>query len=270
MATAEQIDLAGPQLALTFVRAPSGETYLKRQYARFPFHVTQPFHLDGRSDGEATVILQTVGAGLVQGDSIDMEVAVETGAHARLITQGLTVAHAMPSDRAAQCARLKVASGARLHFLPRPLILFADADVVTRLEITVGYDAHVLWCDGYLCHDTNDDGGRFRRLDAETVLRGGDGSVLAIDRFVIDGGTPDEPGVLAGFPVHAGIGFHGNADVPLLLNRLTHVLSDDRAIHAGFSALPDGRGLFGRVLARDGVALRRAMETVRDVVVALT
>ncbi len=270
MAVAEHAGGPQAQLGLTFVRAPSGETYLKRQYARFPFHVTQPFYLDGKVDGEATVILQTVGAGLVQGDRIEMDVTVRRGASAHLTTQGSTVAHAMLSQHAVQCATLHVEAGARLHYLSRPLILFADADVVTRLEICVEPDAQVLWCDGYLCHDLHEDGTRFSRLDSETILQDPDGRVLAIDRFLISGGVFDEPGVLSGYPVHAGLGFHGKTDLPRMLKRLTASMAVHAAVYAGFSALPHEMGFFGRLLARDGVALRRAMETVRDVVSSLT
>ena len=154
------------QLGLTFARAPSGETFLKRQYARFPFHVTQPFFLDGDPTGEATVILQALGAGLVQGDRIAMDIIAQAGVMAHLTTQGSTVAHEMPADHAEHRTRIEVQTAACFHYLPRPMILFAGADVTTRLEIVVADDARVLWCDGYLSHDFEHDGGRFAKLDA--------------------------------------------------------------------------------------------------------
>lgn len=268
MAVAAQVTEARPQLGLTFAHAPSGETYLKRQYARFPFHVTQPFHLGGDVSGEATVILQALGAGLVQGDRVAMDVLVESGARAHLTTQGSTVAHAMPDGCAEQSARVVVCKGASLHFLPRPMILFAKAEVTTRLEITVQEGARVLWCDGYLTHDTEGNGGCFSRLDAETVLCDASGEILALDRFVLDGAMLDAPGVMVGFPVHAGFGCHGYREPTDIIERLGAAMMDDDAIYLGISTLPDEQGLFGRILARDGVALRRAMSIVREIVAA--
>ena len=268
MAAVEQISEARPQLGLTFAHAPSGETYLKRQYTRFPFHVTQPFHLDGEVSGEATVILQALGAGLVQGDRIAMDVLVESGACAHLTTQGSTVAHAMPEGRAEQDARVVVCEDATLHYLQRPMILFADAEVTTRLEITVQEGARVLWCDGYLAHDAAGNGERFTRLDAEAVLYDASGKILALDRFVVDGATLDAPGVMAGFPVHAGFGCHGYCEPTVIVEELAAAMLDDDAIYLGVSELPDEQGLFGRILARDGVALRRAMSLVREIVAA--
>jgi len=268
MAAVAQITEERPQLGLTFARAPSGETYLKRQYARFPFHVTQPFQLAGGVPGEATVILQALGAGLVRGDRIEMDITVEAGAKAHLTTQGSTIAHAMPDGRAEQGARVVVGEGASLHYLPRPMILFADAAVTTRLEITVHESAQVLWCDGYLTHDTEKNGGRFTGLDAETMLCRDTGELLALDRFVLDGATPDAPGVMAGFPVHAGFGCHGYRGPAEIAERLVSAMADDDTIYSGVSTLPDEQGLFGRILARDGVALRRAMSTVREIVAA--
>ena len=114
---------ARPQLDLAFARAPSGETFLARQYAAFPFHVTQPF----MREGEATVILQGLGAGFLAGDRFRSRIAAGAGARARVTTQGSTLVHAMPGGGARQTVTLEAEAGALLAWLPRPLILFPGA-----------------------------------------------------------------------------------------------------------------------------------------------
>lgn len=247
------------QLDLCFARAPSGETYLARQYAGFPFHVSRALQLDEEPAGMATVVLQSLGAGLLQGDRLTMAIEARAGASAHVTTQGSSVAHAMVREEARQDARIVVRQGAFLEYLPRPMILFPQADVTTSLEIVLHRDATAMWCDGYLAHDPQGHDGRFTRLRAETTLRDGEGTLLALDRFDIDGAVLEEEGVLAGFAVHASLGIAG-PDVDGELAALwREALDAMEGVHGGVSSLPGEVGLFCRLLARDGVALREAM-----------
>lgn len=246
------------QLDLCFARAPSGETYLARQYAGFPFHVTRTLRLDTEPQGMATVVLQSLGAGLLQGDRLAMAVEVEAGAAAHVTTQGSTVAHSMARQGARQDARVVVGADAFLEYLPRPMILFPDADVTTALEIVLHEGGSVMWCDGYLMHDPKKAEGRFRRLHAETALRDGNGALLALDRFVIDGSVLEEAGVLAGHAVHASLGFAGPGADATLAAAWRAALDGLDGVYGGVSSLPGEAGLFCRLLARDGVALRNA------------
>ena len=247
-----------PQLDLAFALAPSGETYLARQYAAFPFHAGRCLQLDERPAGTASVVLQSLGAGLVQGDSLIMAVEAGAGTRAHVTTQGATVAHAMARGRAHQEARLTVRCDARLDWLPRPTILFPDAEVTSLLEIVLEEGARVAWCDGFLGHDPQGGQGRFRRYAAETRLQDGAGRLLALDRFDIDGGVLDEPGTMAGLTCHAGFGLAGARADGALAAAWRRALDGIEGVMAGVSALPGGAGLFCRLLAADGVALQRA------------
>jgi urease accessory protein len=246
------------QLDLSFARAPSGETYLARQYAGFPFHVTRSLRLDTEPAGMATVVLQSLGAGLLQGDRLAMAVEARAGAAAHVTTQGSTVAHGMAREGARQDARVVVGAGAFLEYLPRPMILFPDADVTTALEIVLHEGGSVMWCDGSLMHDPKKAEGRFRHLHAETALHDGEGKLLALDRFAIDGSVLEEAGVMAGHAVHASLGFAGPGADSALAASWRAALDGLDGVYGGVSGLPGEAGLFCRLLARDGVALRNA------------
>ncbi|MBT6204060.1 MAG: urease accessory protein UreD [Rhodospirillaceae bacterium] len=262
MAAVESIgDAARPQLALTFARAPSGETFLRRQYAAFPFHITQPF-LD---DGQAKLILQSLGAGLVQGDRFVLDIVVEEGARAHVVTQGSTVVHEMSDGDAWQVARLEIMPGAQLVYLPRPLILFPGSRVVTRLEIVLHEGGSVMWCDSYLAHDRKNVGRTFDLLDAETRLLDTAGKNLAVDRFLIGGDTVGEVGVMQGNTVHASLGWAGVGCDDAMAEQLRSALAEPDDISGGISSLPNESGLFGRIVARDGVALQRAFDALTSV-----
>ncbi|MBN34716.1 MAG: hypothetical protein CMM46_08050 [Rhodospirillaceae bacterium] len=241
-----------PQLDLIFAQAPSGETYLKRQYAAFPFHVTQPFH----KNGVAEVILQSLGAGLVAGDHFASSFKSESGS-ARVVTQGSTVAHGMNGGMASQLVRLEVLPGASLFYAPRPLILFAGASVISKLEIILHDGGSVVWVDAFLAHNASASGQTFALLQSETTVVSTSGKILALDRFSITGDAIADSAVMAGHAVHAGIGWAGCHQGPDASQ-----LPTCADVVAGVSDLPDDLGRYVRLLSRDGVAYNRAVTSL--------
>jgi urease accessory protein len=254
---------AGRQLDLRFSAAPDGTTFLSRQIAGFPFHITRPFMLDRTPAGMATLILQSVGAGIVQGDRIDMAVEAGRDAAVHLTTQASTIVHGMTQDHATQTARVVVRSGAFLEYLPDALILFPRSHLATRLELVVEPGATLMWCDGAIMHDPKGGEGRFAHLAAETVLTRGDEAV-AVDRFDIDGATmvSDGGSATAGYPIHATFGVAADTDLAALTAALRDAMAGVGACYAGISRLPHDAGVWCRLLARDGVAHRKGMEAL--------
>ncbi len=250
MSSATCCSTAEPGLVLAFARAPSGETWLRRQYASFPWHITRPF----RRGGDTLVILQSLGAGLVAGDDFRACIAAGAGTSVRIETQGATVAHTMPHGGARQTVRLEAHRGSRLAWHPRPLVLFPGARVESVLEIVLHDGAEVRWSDAFIPHDAGCPGERFASLASETVVRSPGGRLLAVDRFRITGDVTDDAGVTGRLPVHATCGRAGGAaDAPL----------PGGDAYAGVSTLPGGRGAIIRILARDGHALERTLAPLR-------
>ena len=248
----------GRQLALDFARAPSGGTFLKRQYVAFPFHITRPF-----DDGDGLfVILQSLGAGLLQGDRFAAGIVAGEGTTVTVRTQGATIAHAMPADDALQHVRLNAHPGSRLVWQPRPLVLFPGARVRTSLEVVVHDGADVMWCDAFLPHDAGAPGKHFTSLESETVVRTDDGTLLVLDRVRTSG----KDLAYAGVAVHGTIGLVGGyAAAPGLSDAVGEAVTRAGA-YAGVSSLPGECGLLVRVLADDGAMLARTVEDVVGVV----
>ena len=248
----------GGQLALDFARAPSGATFLKRQYVAFPFHITRPF----ADDEGLCVILQSLGAGLLQGDRFAASIVAGEGTAVTIRTQGATIAHAMTRDDALQHVHLDARPGSRLFWQPRPLVLFPGARVRTSLEVVVHDGADVMWCDAFLTHDAGEPGNHFTTLQSETVVRSGDGNLLVLDRLR----TTGEDLATASVKVHGTIGLVGvcatERGLPEALNEaLAH-----SGAYAGVSSLPGECGLIVRVLADNGAMLASAVEDIVAVV----
>ncbi|GEJ55451.1 urease accessory protein UreD [Anaeromyxobacter diazotrophicus] len=103
---------------------------------------TSPLRLfTPRSRGRAVwAVATTHGGGLVAGDAIDVEVAVERGATALLATQSNTRVYRSTGAVASQRLRARVAEGALLAVLPEPTACFAGArfEQEQRFEVEEG------------------------------------------------------------------------------------------------------------------------------------
>lgn len=90
----------------------------------------------------------TFGGGLVAGDRIGLEVAVDAGATAALGTQSSTKIYRAGRDAdAVQELTARVSAGATLALVPDPVACFADSRYVQRQDITLAGDASLLLID---------------------------------------------------------------------------------------------------------------------------
>jgi urease accessory protein len=78
--------------------------------------------------------------GVVGGDQLVLDVAVDSGAHALLTTPAATKLYRSAGARASVQQTLRVAEGARLEWLPHETIAFsaAHAELATRVELAPG------------------------------------------------------------------------------------------------------------------------------------
>jgi urease accessory protein len=116
-----------------------GRTVIARQRAAPPLQI---FGLQHDAAG-AVAYLQIVNpaGGLCEGDSAEVEIALQAGAHLYLTTQAATKIY--PAERGEvtrQRTRLRVASGAVLEYVPLPLIPFARALYAQELSIHIEAD----------------------------------------------------------------------------------------------------------------------------------
>lgn len=250
---------------LRFERAPDGRTFLARQHVAWPFHVTRAFDYEGDPDGMATVVLQSVGGGLVQGDALALALACGEGARVHLTTQAATVAHAMAQGTARADHALSLAPRAWLEWLPDPLILLPGAEVEAVTTVTLGAGVTLMLADGVLGHDPEGARRAFRRLASTLELRDAAGALVALDRFAVEGaalaaGLPGVNGAMAALGTFVVV--PGGADASHALDALVAGLDGLPGTYAGASLLPGGIGAVARILAADGATLRAAMSSV--------
>jgi urease accessory protein len=125
------------RLDLGFVAA-RGTTLLRRRAHHGPVYVQRPFRPEG--PGVCHVYLLHPPGGLVGGDDLRFDVAVDADAAALLTTPAAGKAYRTTGAVARQSSRLRVAAGGALEWLPQETIVYDGADVAleTRVELAPG------------------------------------------------------------------------------------------------------------------------------------
>jgi urease accessory protein len=251
------------RLELGFAADANGRTFLRRQYAGYPFHVCRAQYLDADLPGLATLYVQSSSGGIYEDDRLGLQLSLDEGAEAHVTTQAATVVHSMQRGRAEQTAILQCASGSYLEYLPDPQILFPGSTCRSAITVRLAEKAIALVSDSLLQHDPAGQGGAFATYLSEVVIQDAGGRALAVDRLAIDGGAIAErlPGVTGSFGAQGTLVLAGlNVPQGSVAGALRKI--DLHGVAIGFSALPNSAGMLIRLLAADGAALKRGMHAV--------
>lgn len=245
---------------LNFSADENGRTHIAKQFAPYPFHVCRPFYVPGDPGGMATVYVQSCAGGIFEHDRLRLAVQTERGAQAHVTTSASTIIHSMPTGEARQAVNLVVENGSVIEYLPDPMILFAGARINSTVNVVVDDAARVIMSDAFLMHDHRNQGEAFDWFRSDIVVRDAGDKVLVRDRMRIDGRSllAGIPGVTGRFTAQASFMVLCRGISADLLTAMRAALGSIDAIYAGVSLLPAGAGVFSRVLAVDGVALKAA------------
>jgi urease accessory protein len=257
--------LVSGRLELEFAADADGRSYLRRQYASYPFHVCRVHYHDKDHPGLATLYVQSCSGGIYEDDRLDVTLAAAERAEAYVSTQAATVVHSMPSGSASQRVRIKCEGGSYLEYLPDPQILFPGSRCRSEIAVRLGGDAVALVSDSFLTHDPAGRDAMFVAYFSEIVIEDETGKALAIDRLKVDGHAfrDSRPGISGRFKVQ-GTMIVAGLDFPMsgVAAELHKIRLDRDVALIGCSLLPNSAGLLVRVLAADGAALKLALHQV--------
>lgn len=253
---------AGGRLELGFERAPSGKTYLARQFASYPFHVCRALYMDRAAPGMATVYTQSSSGGLYTQDNLRATMRAGVGTQVHLTTQASTIVHRSARGPAGQEVQITADAGAFVEYLPDPVILLPGAHLVSKVRVQAASSASVVLFDAFLTHDPDGKGRPFDRMISDVTIEDETGRPMAIDRFEAEGGDFSDPaiGVTGGYGCHGTLmAYSPGHEAGKLLEVSRRSAGDCDACAIGSSLLPGGRGVWARIMASDGADLRSAM-----------
>ena len=250
------------RLRAIFASDPRGKSYLARQYASYPFHLCRAQYLDPELPEMASLYVQTSAGGLYAGDRLNLEIGAESGARAHVTTQASSIAYRMPDGEARQQVHLWGEPGSLLEYLPDPTILFPDARLRSAITLVPAPGALIVASDSFLPHDPAGTGRPFGFCAGETCVRDPGGRLLALDRFHFDGAAwaAGSAGVSGARRMQGTLIAAGDAAPPeALLEALREALAGSAAVYGAASTLPNGCGVWARLLATDGMQMTEAM-----------
>ncbi|MFP5350836.1 MAG: urease accessory protein UreD [Gammaproteobacteria bacterium] len=195
------------RLALRFERRDA-RTVLARSEARMPLALQRPFYPEG--DGVCHVVALHPPGGMVGGDRIDIDVALQPGAEA-LITTPSAAKWYRGLVTAEQCIHARIARSAHLEWLPLETIVFDRAQARQTLRVDLDPDATFLGWEitrfGRSARGETFNQGSWRAITE--VWRAG--KPLWVDRQRLHGGSSAMQSAygLAGQPVTATLVFLG-------------------------------------------------------------
>jgi urease accessory protein len=261
LASTADADARG-RVEIAFARDPSGRTYVRRQFASYPYHLCRPFSFAGDPPGMATVYLQSCAGGIFRDDRLFEHIVAEEGAAAHVTTQASTIVHSMDRGSARQQILIEAAADSHVELLPDPFILFPQARFAGSLVVRAQETATVVIADSYICHDPAGRGAMFDCLEGSLRVEDAHRRLLALDRFCTSGAivADQSPGVTGPFPCQGSLYvIQRRGASAALVEALRTAAADVAQIYAGASDLPNGCGAWLRVMAVDAIALRAAM-----------
>jgi len=212
----------------------------------------------GVRDGTLEGVLLNTSGGVVGGDALQIEVDAGADTSLALTTQAAEKVYRSSGPVAHVDVALRAAAGASLAWLPQETIVFDRARLARTFDVDLAADARLVACESILFGRTamgeKVRGGSLR--DRWRLRRGG--KLVFADALTLDGAierTLGRPAIAAGANGVATLVYvAGDAETRVDVLRDALVL---HGLEAGASA--ESGVLVARLLARDGLTLRRAM-----------
>jgi urease accessory protein len=133
-------------LDLRFTRR-GDRSVLTHLYRKAPLLVQQALYWDEHLPGLPCVYVITTSGCVLQGDRLDLSIAVGPEAMAHVTTQSATKIHEMEANFAAQTQRVILDKKSYLEFLPGPAIPHRHSRFITHTHATVADDATLLYAE---------------------------------------------------------------------------------------------------------------------------
>ena len=181
----------------------AGRTRPTRVVAAPPLQCSPVRYDDPERPSVACLTLLHLG-GVLQGDRLDLAITLEAGAQAQIVSAAATQVYRMPERDAAQTTAITLGAGARLEYLPEPIILFAGARFSQATRITLRENAALAFQEVLVCgRVARGELHRYERYGAQLEVCDDAGRALFAERALVEPAQfpPATLGVQGAYPV---------------------------------------------------------------------
>ena len=210
----------------------------------------------------ATLYVQSCSAGLLQDDDLRTSIVVQEDAQIHYTTATATIVHSMEEGQAKQEVQIEALPRSLTEYLPEPLILFPQSRLRSALHVSAHENSAVIAGESFLLHDYTGRAGVFDWFESEMRIERPGGVVVARDRFHLPGDLMRKrlPGINGEYAAQGSlVVLAGGRNPDVLVDAIREEVSAAAEVYAGVSTLRDRSGVWTRLLAPDGLALRAAM-----------
>ena len=262
------LDLDTPRLGvsggvrLRYVHSAGRGTQLSEQWVRPPLHLSKAYY----EHDWAISLLTSPTAGLLDGDLMDVSATIEAGARAALISPAACRVHTMKSGFARVNQKYIMGPGSVLDVWPAPLILQKQSSIWQTTQVDMACDSTLLICEIFTPGRAAF-GEAFEFSEWRSNLRiRRDGSLLAYENFKCRPNNNEAIDWQGSYPCGSYASMYFVS--PESLGELTQIIHniDISGTCIGASLLRSG-GLGIKVLAADGICLRKAIYLVRNMLI---
>ncbi len=232
------------------------QSVLAHLHRQAPLLAQQALYWDEHLPAMPCVFMITTSGCVLQGDRLDLSIAVRPGAMAHVTTQAATKVHQMDAGYAAQSTRLDLADAAYLELLPCPVIPHQHSRFVTSTVAAVAPTATMLIAE-IVSPGRKHHGSELFKYDyyssALTITRP-DGSELCTDRIVSEPWRHPvrRAGVMGKFDVLASVTLAAPPQLAAaVLEQIEATIDASAECIAGASRLPSDAGLVYKVLGHE-------------------
>jgi len=254
---------ASPKLGrLVVVAAPAGRrTVLRSLHSEGTLKAMRAHHLDPALPGMAFLTISSPGGGVLQGDRLEIDISIQEGAQLHVGTTSATRIYGMPNGAAEAMTQFTVARGAYCEYVPDPFIPYAGSRFSGRARHVVAEDGALLLAEVVgPGRQARGESLAYDFFHSETEVRRPDGSLLFRDTTRLY--PADDLASLGLLGSYRAIGtlyaIAGGIAASVFDSTIAHC--EEIGLLAGCSELPNGAGMWFRVMARDAPSAHDAVK----------
>ena len=245
---------------------------LSHLYREAPLLVQQALYWDEHLPGLPCVYVITTSGCVLQGDRLDVSIAVGPGAMAHVTTQSATKVHQMDADFAAFSQRLDLSDGAYLELLPGPVIPHRHSRFITHTRAIVADSATLLSAELLQPGRKHHGAGELFEFDlysSTLTASRPDATRLFTEKLIVEPWRHPvrQAGVMANFDVFANVTVvtpRWHAD--RIVEQVIPGADPDTDCVAGASRLPNDAGLVYKVIGMETEPVKAKVRAFWDLV----
>ncbi len=246
------------ELSLEFTKNEDGKTYLKNQYASYPFHICRTQYYENDPYGMANIYIQSASGGIYENETLTTNVTANAESFSHITTQASTIVHGMTNKNAQQVININANEHAYTEYISDPLILFPASKLYSTINAYVDETSTVVIVDAFLLHFLNGNNQLFSQLNSYLQIYTEKNELLAKDAYLMN-----QKNFLNSKQRYIGMGTvsvinRSNMNNSLLETLQTNMQNYDN-IYGGATLLPNECGLIIKFLVPDGDLLKKTI-----------